>query len=263
MKRLIHISFSLVLIGLLAFPAESLAQDASKEDARTVIEIKDGKVYMNGEEIAELEDSDSSVLFKRSGDGEVENVWIAGDDFFKQREAFERARRGDGNAFRVRSSPRAFGFMSRDGRNAEYFEHEAIEDALAAGERVQRQYAEVIAGNLAENALEIESLAPGISYFARSNALSEEGREADRRSREIARMLRNDEGNADELEAELDELLGKVFDEKQAAQQERIDEMRQKLMELEERLDQRQTDRSDIIAKRKNELLGRSSRYDW
>ena len=262
MKRLIHITFSLVLIGLLAFPAErSHAQDRENDKTRTVIEIKDGKVFMNGEEIAELEDSNAPVLFKRSGDDE--NFWFPGEDFNNIRNGFVLRRQDGDNAFQVRSSPRAFGFMSRDGGDIEFFEKEAFGEAMEAQQHAQRMYAEVLADNMAQNAIEIESLSPRFNLLTRSNALSQEGREADRRSREIASMLRREEGDADQLEAELDEILGKVFDEKQAAQQERIDEMREKLMELEQRLDQRQSDRSDIISKRKNELLGRSSRYDW
>lgn len=264
MKRLIHLTFALVLVGLFVFPTDALhAQDRSKEDARTVIEIKDGKVFLNGEEIAELEDSETPVLFKRSGDGEVENVWMAGDDFFKQREAFTLRRGNKNNQFQVRSAPRVFGYMSRDGGDVEYFDSDDMEDALAAGKRVQRQYAEVMANNLAERAIEIESVVPGFQVAFGSQRMSAQAREAEQRSREIARMIRRDEGDRDELEAELDEVLGMVFDEKQATQQERIDEMRQKLTELEERLEQRQTDRSEIMLKRKNELLGQSSRYDW
>jgi len=260
MKRLLHITFSLILAGLLFTPsADLLAQDRSEKEARTVIEVKDGKVFLNGEEVAELKDSEAPVFFKRSGNGEVENVWVVGDEFHKAREAFGLRSNMDRNGFRISTAPRAFGYVSRDGGLAEFFE----KDATEAQERVQRRYAEVMADNLAERAIEIESMAPGFSFYSSSASLSEEAREAERRSREIARMLRREEGDQQALEAELDEVLGVVFDEKEAMQQERIDEMRQKLAELEERLEQRRTDRSEIIGKRKNELLGRSSRYDW
>lgn len=260
MKRLLHITLSIALAGLLLTPSDGiLAQDRSTEDTRTVIEVKNGKVYLNGEEVAELEDSESPVLFKRSGNGEVENVWVVGDEFHKARETFGLRSNMDRNGFRISTAPRAFGFMSRDGGQVEFFEKDAIE----AEERMHRRYAEVMADNLAERAIEIESMAPGFAFYSSSGSLGEEGRAAERRSREIARMLRRGEGDSEALEAELDDVLGVVFDEKQAAQQERIDEMRQKLAELEERLEQRRTDRAEIIGKRKNELLGRSSRYDW
>lgn len=267
MKRLIPLTYVFVLLGLLLAPINpAVAQESSEEKTRTTIEIKDGKVLLNGEEIATLEDADRPVVFKRNRDGSSEALWYYDGDDIELENGFV-VRRGAGeNAFQLRGMPRAYGFMSRDGdgdHEVEVFDIERFTNTMREHEAKQRFNVEVMADRLAERVVE-GHVAPSLSlYSTMSRSMTEEGREADRRSRELARMIRREDGDVDELEAELDAVLAKVFDEKQNAQQERIDEMRAKLAELEERLGQRQGDRDEIIRKRKNELLGRSSRYDW
>ena len=256
MKRTYHTTLTLLLLGLMMIPATSLfAQD---REARTVIEIKDGKVYMNGEEIAELEKSDAPVLFKQSGE-QLNQVWFSDDGPGAGRSGFVLRSDDDAEGFRVRSMPRSFGYVSRDGGEARFFGDRNLEGVFEMRELAEREGAKAMVERMAN----LEGRMPAMSMYSELNAMSEEAREADMRTRELAREIRGSDGNTDELEAELDELLGRVFDEKEAAQQERVDELRQRLTELEERLAQRRNDRQDIIAKRKDQLLGRNSRYDW
>ena len=265
MKRLIPLTSVFILLGLLLAPVDRVAaQESSDEKVRTTIEIKDGKVFLNGEEVAELEDADAPVVFKNLRDGATGNVWFSGDDDVEVRNGFMLRRGNADGAYRVRTVPGgAYGFMSRDGGDVEVFDVERFTENMRDHQAAQRFNIEVMADRLAERVVDIES-APHLSLYSfGTSSMSEEGREADRRSRELARKIRQEDGDVAELEAELDEVLARVFDEKQNAQQERVDEMRQKLAELEERLAQRQNDRQEIIAKRKNELMGRSSRYDW
>ena len=70
--------YLLTLLVLIAFTLPLQAQNVvENESKQTIIEIKDGKVYLNGEEVAELDDPDSSVLFKRE-DKEIIEKMIAG-----------------------------------------------------------------------------------------------------------------------------------------------------------------------------------------
>ena len=70
--------YLLTLLVLIAFTLPLQAQNVvENESKQTIIEIKDGKVYLNGEEVAELDDPDSSVLFKRE-DKEIIEKMIQG-----------------------------------------------------------------------------------------------------------------------------------------------------------------------------------------
>ena len=264
MKRLIPLTYVLLLLGLILAPIDrAAAQERSEEKVRTTIEIKNGKVFLNGQEVAELEDADLPVVFKNMKDGGQGQLWFSGDDEVEVRNEFVLHRGPADGDYRMRSAPGAYRFMSRDGEDVEFFDVERFAESMRDNHAAQRFNIEVMADRLGERIVNVES-APHLGLHSMTTrSMSEEVREADRRSRELARMIRQEDGDVDELEAELDEILGLVFNEKQNAQQERIDEMREKLAELEERLTQRQNDREDIIQKRKNELLGRSSRYDW
>ncbi len=251
-----------VLLGLLLAPVNRVAaQESSDEKVQTTIEIKDGKVFLNGEEIATLEDANAPIAFKRNRDGSSNTVWsYDGDDVELRKEL--RVRRGHGdNTPRVRGMPRVHGFMSDGEEKVEVFNIERFAETLQGREFEERFDIEVMANRMAEGVVNMES-ARAMNLLS-NRSMTKEGIEADRRSREIARMIRREDGDVDELQAELDELLSKAFDEKQNGQQQRIDEMREKLADLKERLAQRKRDREEIIGKRKNELLGRSSRYDW
>lgn len=265
MKHLTSLTYVFVLLGLFLAPVDRVAaQESSDEKAKTTIEIKNGKVFLNGEEVAELKDADAPVFFKNMRDGASGSVWFSGDDDAEVQNGFMLHRGNADGAYRVRTVPGgAYGFMSRDGADVEVLDIERFTENMRDHEAKQRFNIEIMADRLAESVANVES-SPALSLYSMSHrSMSEEGRKADRRSRELARKIRNEDGDVAEYEAELDALLAKVFDEKQNGQQERIDEMREKLAELEERLAQRQTDRQEIIQKRKNELLGRSSRYDW
>jgi len=250
--------FGLFMAGSWSAPA-ALAQESEKETAKTIIEIKDGKVYLNGEEVAEIEDADLPIMFKRQNKNGEDVSWIA--DVWADRINSNAFFSDDGEGrLTVRGVPGAYGFVSRDGNNN--FELYRERDGEAAFEisTMARRLAEQGAGNYV---VDVESKAPHVFLNGFYNGMGAENLEAERRSREVARMLRRGEGDEAELEAELDELLNEVFQAKQETQQERVDRLREQLAELEERVAQRRADREEIIQKRKNELLGRGDRYDW
>lgn len=257
MKRLYLLALSLLVLGVATLPSMAFAQKADRDEkaAHTVVEIKDGKVFLNGKEVAEIEDADAPVVFKRSGKEMGGQLWSLDEDRFGRANGFVLRSDDDAEGFRVRSAPLAYGFYSEDGARAEFFDERDFEEIFEVRDKARRQTAEAMA--------ELELAAPLMGLYSQRSAMSKEAVEADQRSRELARSIRRGEGDTQEMQAELDALLEQVFDEKQATQQERIDKLRQQLSELEQRLQQRQDDREQIISKRRDQLLGRDSRFDW
>lgn len=259
MKRLLLLALSLLIVGVVNLPSVAFAQkvDRDEKPARTVVEIKEGKVFLNGKEVAEIEDADAPVVFKRSGKEMGGRLWNLDEDRFGRANGFVLRSDDDAEGFQVRSMPgvRAYGFTSDDGGQVEFFSERDFEEIFDIQDRARRQTAEAMA--------ELELAAPMMGLYSQRSAMSKEAVEADQRSRELARSIRRGDGNTQELQAELDALLEQVFDEKQASQQERIDNLRQQLTDLEQRLQQRSADREQIISKRRDQLLGRDSRFDW
>ena len=83
-------------------------------------------------------------------------------------------------------------------------------------------------------------------------------------SRRLAQQARRAEGEErTRLEAELDEKLQEIFDRKQALREEQIDKLREEMNEALDKHNEREQNRREIIERRLNQLLGKSSRYDW
>ena len=131
MKRIYHLALSFLVAGLFLSPS-SFAQDGEKE-ARTVIEIRDGKVFLNGEEVAELEDSDAPVILRRNGET-VGNAWFSTEGPMRSRNGFVLRRDADGED-EVWSSPRVFGFMSGDDVEVEVLRDLDVERASNSAQK--------------------------------------------------------------------------------------------------------------------------------
>ena len=83
-------------------------------------------------------------------------------------------------------------------------------------------------------------------------------------SRRLAQRARRAEGEErTRLEAELEEKLREIFDRKQQLREEHIEHLREELDEALEKHNARTQDRQEIIDRRLNQLLGKSTRYDW
>ncbi len=86
----------------------------------------------------------------------------------------------------------------------------------------------------------------------------------DRQSRELSRQIARAEGDgAKRLEAELDELLGEIFDLKQETRTTQIERLQERVDELLQTQSTRRTQREDIIARRKKQLLGERDPLEW
>lgn len=82
-------------------------------------------------------------------------------------------------------------------------------------------------------------------------------------SRELAMKIRSEKGDTTALKRELEDLLNRIFDQKQELRQNQIAKMRAELEKLEQNTADRASHRSDMIAKRLNDLLGTSSNMEW
>ena len=83
-------------------------------------------------------------------------------------------------------------------------------------------------------------------------------------SRRLAQQARRAEGaERTRLEAELEEKLQEIFDRKQALREERIDHLRDEMNEALDAHNERSQNRNEIIERRLNQLLGKTTKYDW
>lgn len=260
MKRLVT-AILVAVLGVATF------QTSAAQDSRGVrVEIKDGKVLVNGKEV---ESNDENQIVIETEDGEKvtvhfsedgNSVWVGDGDEF----------RGFGNSFielgdgrftvdgdisdrlkemmaRVESrGEMRFGdgedFLFKDGGGRSFF----FSDDGAPN--VFEDYASHLFGEHAPRGL----------YFNSETAALE------RRLNQMARQLRMaDEDEKAELEAQLDDLLAEAFDAKIADQRSEAERLEARLQELRDRLDERSSAREEIIAKRKRELLGKRDVLDW
>lgn len=240
-----------LLLGLLVTAPISQAQDREKKTIR--IELKEGKVLIDGREVAES-DADRLSIVDRNGkeytvviDGSGGRFWIGDGD-----EPFEGFLReglfsgGHGN-FRLRSDDGgAFHLRSDDGEP--FFFNFGDNEFFEPGE---------FKGRL-ENLSRIADV-PLLRWAGNREVM-----ELERRIEALARRVRNaDTDERAELEAELDELLDEAFEARLAAESERAAEMRESLRDMEARIAERREARQEIIARRKSDLLGQRHVLDW
>lgn len=84
------------------------------------------------------------------------------------------------------------------------------------------------------------------------------------KARVLGQRVRRAEPDAREaLQDELEALLREIFDHKQAMRATEISSMQDKLEEAQQSRKERESNRDEIIERRLNQLLGRSSKYDW
>lgn len=252
---------TLIVTVALASASTAASQDTKSESKRneeaTVIEVKDGKVYLNDKEIAVLENADQPIFFLKNGNNSHAMSWWMENDndapgsYAKAISLFSNSE--EGPHFVFSTSPKVFQYDVNTSGKSFFkdmdlkfdFEHDMDYDGMRHYERL---------------------LAPmdGVSFLYSDRMFSDaESMKSNRRVNEIAKQIRRSDGDTSEMETELDELLAKMFSAKQEAQQARVDKLREQLAELEQRVSERNADHEEIISKRRNELLGKRSKYDW
>ena len=252
---------TLIVAVWLASSLDASAQKSKSEsegnEEVTVIEVKDGKLYLNDEEIAVLENADQPIFFKKDGEsGHSMSWWMDNDNdaagsYAKVLSLYSNSEEGPHLAFG--RSPNVFEYQM-DGNGNSFFhdmdaKFEFESDIDFEGMRHFQS-----------------RLAPidGFSFLYSDGMFSNgESMRDNRRVKELAERIRRSDGDTSEMETELDELLAEMFSAKQEAQQARVDKLREQLAELEQRVSERNADHEEIISKRRNELLGKRSKYDW
>jgi hypothetical protein len=80
----------------------------------------------------------------------------------------------------------------------------------------------------------------------------------------IAREMRKAEGSEKaRLESELDAVLDEIFEAKEQDRREELERLEDRTKELQSRLDERQRRKAEIVARRKNRLLGEADPLAW
>lgn len=218
---------------ILVLPQDALAQD-KKEKERVVVrskvkkgdgsdvekevkvEIKDGRIFVNGEEVSkeELEEMEDINVF-----------WTDRDDMEKE------------HVFRLRSDLEGKKMMELHSQMAPMMER--------ARDLTSRNKAFAVFGDASP------------AFFGG------ETMKMDMASRELAMKIRTMDGDTAELEAELDKMLDDIFAEKQAGYMEQVDALREKLATLEQKVHERESNKAEIVDRRKKELLGKANKWDW
>ena len=223
------------ILAMLVLPA--MAQETVKEKVN-IIEVKDGKVFVNGEMIKELDDKNARVQFSRNGENNY--VFFSDDD--------ENGLRN----YRLRSP----GFIELKDQmgNVEFF-----------GDEHENAFAMYNTQRSLEPLHELSMLREGsFEPFMAAFGQSSETRKLEMKSEEIARQLRRADGeDMDALNSELEELLNKIFDMKLTEQRDRMEKLAGEMDELRDRVQERSNSRSQIIERRLRQLKGDRDTLDW
>ena len=257
MKRIIVRSLAafLLLWGARTLaPATAQAQETESGTERVVVEVRDGKVFVNGEE-REIGDNGRIILRRADGDEIVVVTEKDGPVWFSSVGFGERAR---ADAERAREKAMTAYRMAMPGHNREF----VMEfDPPVMPELEDLDIDLDIEGRLAE-AFELqEGLHPNVFSL---RVQSEELRELEREIRSKARELRHaEEAERAGIEAELAELVSQAFSMKLDQERKEIERLQERLSELQHRLQERETNRREIMERRKKDLLGRRDNLDW
>lgn len=240
----------------------AVVETASAQNAVNKIEVKDGKVYVNGEMVKELEDAELPLVFRgdRSSAKSTFTVDSAGDlksDFF----VFEL----DGDV--VNGSGSSVFFKSdnitsdNDDVMVLYGRHKMGAGKLAFG----NQHATF---ELLDNSFQRSGAMWGNSPFGSvhfgNRGETDEIRLLESEAAEMAGEIRSaSDGEQEGLQSMLKELLGRIFDLKIDNTEERLDKMNIELNTLSDRIEDRNQSREDIIQQRYNELVGKGDSLAW
>lgn len=239
-----------LLVAALFLVDPTVAQDVEKktkkvitlsgDDETVTIEIEDGKTFVNGVEVPEGEDV--SDYLPEGFDTRI----IDGDDryFF--------ASPGN-NQFKIRTK--------KDGSGARFSGDEILKEYKLRTEGLARDLDVV---------RDMEFDFPGPEFYVRDlaggffTAVTPEVRKKEKAARELASKLRSaDDSDRRALEAELDQLLDEIFEEKLELRQERLDRQQEEVQELADELNQRREKKREIIERRKAELTGTGDYLEW
>lgn len=242
--------------GQLLIPVGALAQETGDEtvrDQRVVVEVRDGKVYVNGKETAVGE---SGRIVLRKGDGD-EVVVFTDEDGGAWVSAYGIGPRARADAQRAREMARSMVRMHAPDFDAGDFVVEFEPPDLSELGDLELE----IEGRLAD-VFELQENFNGnvFQWQKQSEELRELEGEIRRKAREVRRADENDRAA---LEAELDALVDRAFDLKLEDERSGITDLERRLEELRDRVGDREANRREIVERRKKDLLGRHDNLDW
>ena len=238
--RVIRMFTFLLALAVLLLPAtdSALAQDAVNK-----IEVKDGKVYVNGEMVKELEDADLPLHFNGDRSSSSGNIMFFSDDNDKK------------NVYTLKGNNANVGSFVFDMDNNAEME-------ILAERHLGMAQNMLASGDFYRKGLAQWKSAPFGAYGI--GGATDEIRELERKSLEIARSYRD--ASADEqidLGETLKQILEQIFDLKEENTTERLTRMNDELNKLRERVAERSASREDIIQRRYNELVGAQDALAW
>lgn len=242
-------------VFLLAFVLiqDGTAQEFSTTDEVNKIEVKDGKVYINGEMVKELEHADRPIFFSGNSDGEHSNMGFFSSDNSR------------GNVFAF-SKTSGFGpkmsLEGEHGRRMEFLNNDRKFRIPGDAAEVGSSYN--FARGFSPSADFMWREAGPQNLFFSQRGDSEEIRNLEMTSHELARSLRmaSDEVKT-ALEEELNDVLNQIFDLKEESMNERLTKMSGELNKLRGRVAERKNSKSDIILRRYRELAGEKDSLSW
>ena len=250
----------LIALLIVAFSTVSVA---SAQNAVNKIEVKDGKVFVNGEMVKELDDADLPLIFNGNTDGTTsEFIWNSDDDaqgnvfVFKSDDGTVSS---SGSAFVVDGElNKTFVVDGKPNKTLDFFGDKSFNQLHTNNNSAEHVY------NMARGNLRHIAPSPfGMNLYG-VTAETDEIRQLERKSYEIARSMRSASADEQEdLQSKLKELLGKIFDLKIENTNERLDKMNAELNKLTEKVSDRRMSRDDIIMRRYNELIGESDSLAW
>lgn len=241
--------------------AQETREEKTVTEKRVVVEVRDGKVFVNGKE-SEIGEYGQVILRKGDDDEMIVIVRKDGPLWVGAPHIAARARveadRARVEAEHARELARSMArFRTPDG-DVEHF-YMQFDPQLPDFEEFE---VDIDVENELAEAFENVQWMRGDGLRLRRQ--SEELRELESRIREQARELRRaEEPEKAAAEARLDELLDKAFQMKLQEEQKQVEELEASLQERQHRLQERQTQRREIIERRKKELLGRRDHLDW
>lgn len=258
--------FALLTLAVLtaAAPTTLLGQEEEdrSQDDRTVIEILDGRVLVNGEEVdaedgrvvIEGKDGEHTIILRSDDDGYAYWVGDPGNaEFFARWNANHPRGLWDKDAFR--------GFYDHEGNRRSW-------------ENLPEDAADTVWKFFNDGTAVLESLGDG--YGLDGSRLFDLERQDERlreemdiarmetEARELAAEIRRSEGaERRTLEQEFDQKLNEIFDRKLALREKRAEKLAEELDEVRAALQERRDERGDIIERRKRQLLGEEDHLKW
>lgn len=230
--------------------SKSKTGDNSKETI--VVEVKDGKVFVDGEEVADV-DTEGRSVWVSSGDDDSEGRTFV----FKGEEDADGVFRFNGKEIEMDHMLSDMDANHMQSRMAPMMDRMTSEMGEARMQsRMGPMMNRVMSFSNDGNAFEV--MADGFNMESNGEIMK-----MDMQSRELAMQIRHEDGDTSAMEAELDQLLADIFAKKQDINQKRMDKLRAELEKMEQNLTERNSSKSDIIAKRKKELLGQPDKNDW